>query len=45
HPVFALPLMNGRLFLSGSETSPEFGGYMDGAVLSGLLAADRVVLL
>ena len=45
HPSFAEPLMNGRLFLSGTETSPEFGGYMDGAVLSGLLAADRVALL
>ena len=45
HPDFALPLMNGKLFLSGTETSPEFGGYMDGAVLSGLLAADRVALL
>lgn len=45
HPAFARPLMNGRLFLSGTETSPEFGGYMDGAVLSGLLAADRVALL
>ena len=45
HPAFAQPLMNGKLFLSGTETSPEFGGYMDGAVLSGLLAADRVALL
>lgn len=45
HPTFARPLMNGKLFLSGTETSPEFGGYMDGAVLSGLLAADRVALL
>lgn len=45
HPAFAQPLINGRLFLSGAETSPEYGGYMDGAVLAGLLAADRVALL
>ena len=45
HPNFSKPLMNGKLFLSGTEASPEFGGYMDGAVLSGLLAADRVALL
>ncbi|MFC6997937.1 flavin monoamine oxidase family protein [Rufibacter roseus] len=43
HPIYAQPLMNGKLFLSGTETSPVFGGYMDGAVYSGLSAAENVL--
>ncbi|PRY14222.1 monoamine oxidase [Pontibacter ummariensis] len=42
HPLYALPLMNGRLHLSGTETSPGFGGYMDGAVYSGIIASSAV---
>lgn len=43
HPAFAQPLMSGKLFLSGTETSPVFGGYMDGAVYSGFSAAEKVL--
>lgn len=43
HPLFKQPLMNGKLYLSGTETSPVFGGYMDGAVYSGLTAAQQVL--
>ncbi len=43
HPLFSQPLMNGKLYLSGTETSPVFGGYMDGAVYSGLAAARHIL--
>jgi len=39
HSVYEASYMNGRLLLSGTETSPVFGGYMDGAVYSGERAA------
>jgi len=42
HPLQQQPLMGGRLILSGTETSPLFGGYMDGAVYAGKAAAQRV---
>lgn len=42
HPLMQEPLMNGRLLLSGTETSPVFGGYMDGAVYAGMRAAAYV---
>ncbi|MCB0572306.1 MAG: FAD-dependent oxidoreductase [Phaeodactylibacter sp.] len=44
HPLFAKPVMDGRFFLAGAETSPEFGGYMDGAVFSGRWAAGQIGL-
>lgn len=39
HSIFERALMDGKLFLSGSETARNFPGYMDGAVQS----AERVV--
>ncbi|MFD3003896.1 flavin monoamine oxidase family protein [Pontibacter toksunensis] len=42
HPLYSSPLMNGRLYLAGTETSPAFGGYMDGAVHSGIATAHRL---
>ncbi|GGK66686.1 flavin monoamine oxidase family protein [Rufibacter glacialis] len=42
HPLYAQPLMNGKLHVAGSETSPYFGGYLDGAVYSGLAVATKV---
>ena len=42
NPVFAKAYMNDRLVFSGAETSPLYGGYMDGAIYSGLLAANKV---
>jgi monoamine oxidase len=35
--------MHHKLLLAGTETSPVFGGYMDGAVYSGLAAAREVL--
>lgn len=34
HRMFQQPLMEGRLIIGGSETSPQAGGYMEGAVNS-----------
>lgn len=42
NPLFAETYMNGRLVFSGAETSPLHGGYMDGAIYSGLLAVDKI---
>ena len=42
NPVFAQSYMNDRLLFSGAETSPLYGGYMDGAIYSGILAAEKV---
>lgn len=39
HSVFQKPFFDGRLFIAGTETSPEFGGYMEGAIR----AVERVV--
>jgi monoamine oxidase len=34
---------NGKLLFSGTETSPMYGGYLDGAVYSGLNAAKKLL--
>ena len=38
-PTYENFKMNGKLLFSGTETSPVYGGYLDGAVYSGLRAA------
>jgi monoamine oxidase len=43
HPIYADALMNNKLYLSGSETSPYFSGYMDGAVYSGKTVAEKII--
>ena len=43
HPLLAEPLLNDRLIMAGSETSTRFPGYMDGAVNSGLRAAQETI--
>ena len=43
NPVFEKNYMNGRLIFSGAETSPVYGGYMDGAIYSGIMAAKNVI--
>lgn len=42
NPVFAEFQMNGKLLFSGAETSPVYGGYMDGAIYSGIQAAANI---
>ena len=34
--------MNGKLLFSGTETATEFGGYMEGAVISALKIAEKL---
>ncbi|TRX60571.1 amine oxidoreductase [Fulvivirga sp. M361] len=43
HPLFEASYLDGRLFFSGAETAPAYGGYMDGAVLSGNLNAGKLM--
>lgn len=43
HPHYASPQMNGRLWTGGTETSPHFGGYMEGAVYSAVWLASQLV--
>ena len=35
--------LNGKLLFSGTETSPIYGGYMDGAIYSGINAANMLL--
>ncbi len=35
--------MNGKVLFSGAETSPVYGGYMDGAIYSGISAAKKII--
>ncbi|MFK7968886.1 MAG: flavin monoamine oxidase family protein [Bacteroidia bacterium] len=42
NPVFQTPAMNGKLIFAGTEISPVHGGYMDGAVRMGFVAASSV---
>ncbi|MEM7374306.1 MAG: FAD-dependent oxidoreductase [Bacteroidota bacterium] len=34
HPLYQQSYWNGRLFVAGTETSPKFSGYMEGAIRS-----------
>ncbi len=43
NPVFNNFYMNNKLFFSGTETSPVYGGYLDGAVYSGIRAANYII--
>ena len=43
NPIFQDFYGNGKILFSGAETSPVHGGYMDGAVYSGLNAANKLL--
>ncbi|WP_010522655.1 flavin monoamine oxidase family protein [Aquimarina agarivorans] len=43
NPDFAKTYFNRKLIFSGAETSPVHGGYMDGAIYSGLLTAKKMI--
>ena len=36
--------LNNKIIFSGAETSPMYGGYMDGAIYSGIQAAKKITL-
>jgi monoamine oxidase len=40
NPLFARLYMHDKVIFSGTETSPVYGGYLEGAVYSGLRAVD-----
>ncbi|QWX83530.1 FAD-dependent oxidoreductase [Cellulophaga sp. HaHaR_3_176] len=42
NPMFSDYYLNGKVLFSGAETSPVHGGYMDGAIYSGKLAAKKL---
>ncbi len=41
-PVFHETYLDNTLIFSGAETSPTYGGYMDGAIHSGMIAASKL---
>lgn len=43
NPLFQEAYMNNMLVFSGAETSAVYGGYMDGAIASGIRAAKQVM--
>jgi monoamine oxidase len=34
--------MNGKLYFSGTETATQFGGYMEGAIISAIYVAEKI---
>jgi len=44
NPIFKETYFDNRLIFSGAETSPVYGGYMDGAIYSGIFAAKKVLV-
>lgn len=42
HPLLKNSYMNDKLFFSGTETVTEFGGYMEGAIISALKVNERI---
>jgi len=43
NPIFEKSFFNGRLYFSGTETSPLYGGYLEGAIYSGLTTAKKIL--
>lgn len=42
-PVFDSFYLMKNLLFSGTETAPQYGGYMEGAVISGLITAEKLL--
>lgn len=43
HYLLQESYLNGKLFFSGTETSPEFPGYMEGAIISAIKTSNRIL--
>lgn len=43
HAIFSIPLMDGKFYLAGAETSSEYPGYMEGAVRSAQRVAKQII--
>jgi len=44
HPLLQKSYLNGKLFFSGTESSSEFSGYMEGSILSALKALEKMII-
>jgi len=42
HEVYQKSFFDDRFFIAGSETSPHFGGYMEGAIYSSNMVAEKL---
>ncbi|MEQ9300941.1 MAG: FAD-dependent oxidoreductase [Cyclobacteriaceae bacterium] len=42
NPIFQKAYLNGKMLFAGAETAPTYGGYMDGAIESGLITAGKL---
>lgn len=45
HSLLQNSYMNDKLFFSGTETATEFGGYMEGAIISAFKVNERIKLI
>ena len=43
NPIYQQSFMHGKLIFSGAETASHHGGYMDGAIQSGIVATERLL--
>ncbi|QTD38413.1 FAD-dependent oxidoreductase [Polaribacter batillariae] len=45
HPIYQKKYINNKLIIAGSETSPSYGGYMEGAIFRGNQVVAQLVSL
>ncbi len=43
HKIYQTALFDGKVWFSGAESAPEYGGYMDGAVYSANTVAQEII--
>jgi len=43
HPIFKETYLNGKLFFSRTESSAEFFGYMEGAIIASKLMLNNII--
>lgn len=44
HPLLQESYLNEKLFFSATETSPEFPGYMEGAIIAAIKTSDKILV-
>ncbi len=42
HPIYQNSFWDNSLFITGTETSPNYGGYMEGAIQSAILTSEKI---
>jgi len=42
HPIYQNSFWNNSFFMAGTETAPNFGGYMEGAIQSAILTVEKI---